>query len=266
MRTTVCVLTLLFLVACGSAPQPAARAALAAGVAYLQAQYNPAVGLLRESPQVQPHRYWLATDNLLAVYALQCAGATTPTAALQATQQRYGAPQHGLIEVLVGQPVVWPPHVHAQTPVAQVGAEAVWLEQRIAGAQLEDWARYADLAFLNALRLHAAGAPAAARTTYQAALDLWDGVGFADAAYHADGVYATYKLALAVYTAQTLGQPIPANILAALLAKQAPAAATCGAEPCAGGFYTLYDDQIRGDTNTETTAYAVLALCAVAGP
>lgn len=41
-----------------------------------------------------------------------------------------------------------------------------------------------------------------------------------------------------------------------------------GTELCAGGFYTLYDTNgmVRGDTNAETTAYAVLALCAAEKP
>ncbi len=210
----------------------------------------------------------MATDNLLALYALRCAGAPAPAADIQATYQRFGAPRHGLSEILDRQPVAWPPRTPVQTRVVAYGAEEVWLEQRVGDAYMTDWAQYADLALGYALRLHQAGDRAAARRAFTTALALWDGIGFVDAAYQADGVYATYKLALAVYTAHRLEQPIPPAILAALLTKQAPAAATCGTAPCAGGFYTLYDatGMVRGDTNTETTAYAVLALCAVEEP
>lgn len=254
----------LALTAC-VAPAPPTDAALAQGIRYLQAQYNPAVGLLRESPQTQPHRYWLATDNLLALYALRCVGAPAPTAAIQATYHRFGAPRHGLSEILDRQPIAWPPRTPVQTRVVAYGPEEVWLEQRVGDAYMADWAQYADLALVYALRLHQAGDRAAAQRAYRTASHLYDGVGFADAAYQTDGMYATYKLALAVYTAHTLGQPVPADILAALLAKQAQPGASCGAEPCAGGFYTLYDatGMVRGDTNTETTAYAVRALCAM---
>lgn len=252
----------LVLTACASVSLPA-DATLTQGVHYLQAQYNPAIGLLRESPQTQPRRYWLATDNLLAFYALRCVNAPSLATAIQATYHRYGAPRHGLSEIFDRQPIAWPPRTPVQTRIAAHGAAEVWLEQRVGDAQMADWAQYADLALMYALRLYQIGDRAAAWHAYRAALELYDGIGFADAAYQADRMYATYKLALAVYTAQTLGQPIPANILAALLAKQAPPGTYCGAEPCAGGFYTLYDatGTVKGDTNTETTAYAVLALC-----
>jgi hypothetical protein len=91
---------------------------------------------------------------------------------------------------------------------------------------------------------------------------MWNGVGFADAAYRNEGRYATYKLALALYVARVIGEPRRPTILNALLARQAPPGATCDGRSCAGGFYTLYNDggTVVGDTNTETTAYATLGL------
>ncbi len=52
-----------------------------------------------------------------------------------------------------------------------------------------------------------------------------------------------------------LGEPVREDVLTALLQKQAPS----------GGFDTLYrsDGTIAGDTNTETTAYALLTLQAL---
>jgi hypothetical protein len=86
-------------------------------------------------------------------------------------------------------------------------------------------------------------------------LTLFDGVGFADKAYRSaegHGLYATYKLALALYVADAIGEAPDEAILDALLSKQDPS----------GGFTSLYDDEGRpqGDTNTETTSYALLAL------
>ncbi len=50
------------------------EAAISQGVAYLEGELNPQLGLLRESPVTAPITYWLATDNQLAAYALRRAG------------------------------------------------------------------------------------------------------------------------------------------------------------------------------------------------
>jgi hypothetical protein len=96
---------------------------------------------------------------------------------------------------------------------------------------------------------------------------MWNGKGFADKVYadsceKGECLYETYKLGLALYVARVIGEPRPAAILEALLDKQAPPQATCDGQPCGGGFYTKYDatGQPRGDTNTETTAHAILGL------
>jgi hypothetical protein len=239
------------------------RVAVDRAVRYLQDQYNPAVGLIRESPVVAPHSYWLATDNRLVIYALQAAGVVTPTAAISATLRYYGDPRHGLIEALQGQVVAWPPYTETQRLIATIGPEQVWLETRLDGNAYPDWEDYADLTLFGALRAFHARDVITARQRYRSAIErMWNGVGFADAAYRNEGRYATYKLALALYVARVIGEPRHPTILNALLARQAPPGATCDGRSCAGGFYTLYNDggTVVGDTNTETTAYATLGL------
>ena len=237
---------------------PASDAAQQA-LAYLQRQYNPQVGLLRESPSVAPHKYWLATDNLAALYALRVTGRHTLADEIGMTYARYGSPIHGLLETLSGQMVTWPPYVETQQQIATVGTAAVWLETRTVGAQYQDWAEYADLALYAALNAQNLGQSAEARRLYQDAMRLFDSVGFADKAFRANGVYATYKLALAIYVAQAIGEPVDARLWPALLTKQA---STGAPEAYVGGFYTLYNRQGQplNDPNTETTAYALLAL------
>jgi len=228
-------------------------------LAYLQKQYDPQVGLLRESPTTAPHKYWLVTDNLVALYALRTTGGSTLTDEIAATLKHYNSPTHGLIEILGGQTMSWPPYVETQQQVATVGSAEVWLETRTAGAQYQDWAEYADLTLYGALNARNRGQFTEARHIYQDAMRLFDGVGFADRAFRADGVYATYKLALAIYVAQASGEPVDARLWSALLTKQASTSAPAA---YVGGFYTLYDRQGQplNDPNTETTAYALLAL------
>ncbi len=234
------------------------QTAVQRAIAYLWREYNSDVGLLRESPVTAPHKYWLATDNQLAVYALERAGEPGLATSLLATLQRYGDTRHGLIEALQGEIVAWPPYTETQRLVDRIGQEEVWLETRLDGNPICDWLEYADLAMFGALNAFHAGQHAKAHQRYQIAIVYFDGIGFADKAYEAMGLYATYKLALALYTAQVIGEPMEPIILQALLAKQAGPSEGL----YAGGFYTLYNANRvpQGDTNTETTAYAILAL------
>ncbi len=232
--------------------------AIQRAVTFLEGQYNPQVGLLRESPVVAPHRYWLATDNRLALYALQAAGTYTLTNAIASTLQRYDDPRHGLIEALQGQIGARLTYTETHGLVTTIGPDQVWLETRLSGNTYSDLQEYADLALYDALKASNNREHAEALRIYRAAMQMWNGIGFADKAYQApDGhrLYATYKLALALYVAQTIGEPPNAAVLQALLAQQ---------DHASGGFYPLYDAQgvSQGDPSTETTAYAILAFYA----
>ncbi len=227
-------------------------------VSYLQSEYNPQIGLIRESPEVAPHTFWVATDNVLAMHALEAAGAHDLAADLKAAIPRYSNSSHGLIEVLWGQPIAWPPHVEEQITVTQISNLVIRTESKLFGPVFLDWSEYADLALLGALHAFNSGNRVEAQQIYRGAMQMWDGQGFADKAYFAvEGhhLYTTYKLALALYVARIIGETLDENVRQALLAKQASS----------GGFTTLYDAQgvPQGDTNTETTSYAILALIAL---
>ena len=231
---------------------------------FLQAQYNFQTGLLRESPVSFPHRYWLNTDNRLVSWALAATGQITLATTLSDTLRAYDDPRHGLIEALRGECVAWPPYTETQTLVATVGAEQIWLETRLSGAPYKDWEEYADLALYGALEAHNRQNLVEARSRYATAIAMFDGIGFADVAFRKDGKYATYKLALAIYVAKAVGEEPDPDILRSLILKQAPPGASEMGMPYAGGFYTLYSSTGLpvGDPNTETTAYAMLALTA----
>jgi hypothetical protein len=75
------------------------------GLNFLESRYNPAIGLLNESPVVAPHKYWLTTDNALAAYAFERLGKPGMSETLRESMRRYGRDSNGLIEVLWGVPV-----------------------------------------------------------------------------------------------------------------------------------------------------------------
>lgn len=239
----------LTLIGCLSQPvvnQKSVETAIAGAVAYLHHEYNPTLGLIRESPETAPDKHWLMTDNWLAATALYRVNDTEFAAQIQATLKTYGNLQHGLIEAITGTDIAWPPRTHFPKEVKP----NVWLETRDQQV-MEDWSTYADLAFYRALDLYNEGRIAESRQQYKATIKQFTGVGFADQAF--DGRYATYKLALAIYVAGTIGAPIDAAIVTAFLSKQ---------HQDSGGFSALYDETGKpiGDSNTETTSYALLAL------
>jgi hypothetical protein len=232
-------------------PSPPLCPSIQHGLAFLKDRYNPSLGLLNESPHVAPNTYWLTNDNALAAYALAQLGQTDLSAALDASLQSFGFPTNGLVEVIWGLPISFPPYVSRKVMISQAGPNQVWQEFHDQGSRFEDWAEYSDLSLLGALNSHVQGRLDASLSTYSRALAQFDGIGFHDKAF--DGKYSTYKLALALYVGATIHAPIPNGdrLLQILQAMQS----------ANGGFVTHYRDSSRpeGDANTETTTYALLA-------
>ena len=243
---------------CASQPQPIVNCRpIWRGLAFLVNQYNPTVGLLRESPEVAPHKYWLTNDNALAACAFSKLGKPDMGQTLAASMQRYGFATNGLIEVVWGAPIAWPPHVERQVLISKIEQYEIWQEFHDSGPRFEDWQEYANLALLGALHEHQQGRAENARIIFKQALEQFDGIGFNDKARRSPsghGYYETYKLALALYVGAKIAAPMDGRgvqLFTALLQKQAPL----------GGFTALYDGTAAvGDANTETTALALLAL------
>ncbi len=227
--------------------------AIARGIEYLHKQFDGEMRLLREAPNVAPNKFWLFNDNALAAHALQTLGDREMAATLFATLQGYSYAKNDLEEVLWGATVPWPPRVPVSTTLKQSGAKEVWIELAAGENRFEDWADYTNLAMLGALNEYQSGHHANASRIYQASIAGFDRVGLRDKAFA--GEYETYKLALALYTGlviEALPGDLTGSLVNALLQKQAPS----------GGFHTHYagPTTLRGDTNTETTCLALLAL------
>jgi len=254
MQFALAILTLLgFLTAgCQGQPTPAPCPAIQPGLAFLDARFNNAVGLLNEAPQDAPNTYWLTNDNALAAYALAQLGQKERAVAIQSTLQYYGHTSNNLIEVVWGATVAFPPHVARPEVIARVGEAEIRQEFHDAEWIFTDWREYANLGFLGALNEFNQGRKEEARSTFSATLAMFDGSGLRDKAF--SGQYETYKLALALYTGARIGAPVPnaGQLRQALLSMQATN----------GGFYTHYRTwkDPEGDANTETTALALLAL------
>jgi hypothetical protein len=232
-------------------PSPVLCPSIQHGIAFLNARFNPTLGLLNESPQVAPHKYWLTNDNALAAYTFNQLGMPDKSDVIKSSMQHYGFNSNGLIDVVWGTPVSYPPYVGRQVMLSRVGTDEIWQEFHDDGARFEDWADYANLGFLGALNQFDQGHIDESRSTFSKTLAQFDGVGFHDKAF--DGQYETYKLALALFVGATIQAPIPNGdqLLKILMSTQA----------ADGGFITHYRDPstLVGDANTETTSFALLA-------
>jgi hypothetical protein len=234
-----------------SLPSPVLCPSVQRGLAFLTARYNPTVGLLNESPIVAPNKYWLTNDNALAAYAFARLGQLEMSATLQSSLQRYGHDSNGLIEAVWGLPVSFPPYAARQEMLSKVVTDEIWQEFHDGGPRLEDWAEYSDLGFLGALNEYQQGHIAESLAIFSNTLAQFDGMGFHDKAFNS--LYATYKLALALYAGATIHAPIPnGDQLLKILGTM---------QTADGGFTTDYRDldTPEGDANTETTAFALLA-------
>lgn len=226
------------------------------GLEFLEARYNPDLGLLNEAPIAAPHVYWLTNDNVLVDYLYSQLDIDTEISRhVHSALKDYGYTTNRLIEVTWGQSIEFPPHVATAKEIAKIADDVIKHELHDGEGTFEDWVNYADLSFYGALNANIYGQSGEAKSIYEIALRKFDQIGFADQAQKSADTHAydTFKLAMALYTGTKIGAAIPngEKMLEILLSMQNEN----------GGFTTGYRGNLtpEGDQNTETTAWALLA-------
>lgn len=222
---------------------------LGRALSFLTRQLDADVGLLRAAPDDDHH--WLTPDNLLVEWVMQEAHAVDLTIELETELATFDAPHHGLIEILRGESVAWPPAIAVQQEISPT----IWLESHTGASAIDNWASRADLSLYAALNAWNQDDAAQARERFSAAMAMFDGAGFRDAAN--PGRYATSDLALALVAGARLGEPVNDAIVRRLLSLQ-------GADGGFAAHYTADGTSERADTRT--TAYALLALYTLRQP
>jgi len=233
-------------------------------VNFLKSAYNSTIGLIAEAPRVAPNIYWLVSDNLWAYKALENYApeiSNAIKAKLIELAQTYNLPKdaQGLPisfrhEAVIGDTV---PILFNETISYTLYSNDYTLKTDIANgtAIMKDWQSYADLLLYAALSKHWKGKNDEALTLFTMAKNMWDGVGIKDAAMKEK--YATYKLALLLYTSRVLGQTLDfENELITTLFKMQ--------DQETGGIITEYypngEPAEGADVNTETTSITIIAL------
>lgn len=236
-------------------PSEAISNALAKGQALLVSLFEPDPGLLPEYRGAND--YWLFHDNYLAAKVLK---ESNPGIAgnIMAAIQREGTWASGRMGLLFGETNCgWPFREYQLIDVRRIGTKTIRNEIE-SNRLLVGWENYADLLLLASVKEANRGNLSAARRYWEAALQMWDGKGFLDAATKHDGRYSTYKLGLALLAANRLsprGQP-PQGLQDKLLMLQDDS----------GGWITDYDAAGKkiGLANVETTCLAMLGFEALA--
>jgi hypothetical protein len=244
---SVCVFAAIV---CGSlSPSEAAQK----GRSFLVGLFDSELGLLPEYRGAMV--YWLFHDNYLAAKVLKTSHPEIAQT-IRSAMEREGIRRSGKIEILFGEAEQPLPFRQYQLMDVRHTTNKVMRTEVVTGTELEGWAQYADLRLLACI---AETNRPAARQHWEAAVQMWDGKGFLDAAARHDQHYATYKLGLALLAASRLSPPakVPEGLLDRLLSLQSDS----------GGWITDYDATGRkiGLANVETTCLSILGIEALAG-
>jgi hypothetical protein len=235
-------------------------------------QFNQSLGLCRES-HLAPNVYWLVSDNLWTWKALKVANETYYFGAGEVGQVADGikaklkedATLYNLPRDLNGFPISFMheavigdviPTPNRTTTILTLHSDDYIVKTEICnGTTMPDWYEYADRLLYKALSCHWEGNDTAANLYFKNATETWDGIGISDNATKADGLYATYKLALLLYTSKVLGRKLPFEfeLVKRIWSLQ---------RESDGGIITNYyaNGTQKGDANTETTSIVIIAL------
>jgi hypothetical protein len=232
---------------------------------YLAANYNRNVGLIPETPH--SNRFWLYSDNYLAVLALRQAGSSNSTLMaiaqnISTTLARYARNTGNAMNQYMALGGDWKGSCSfnsADNYTIPYTGNATIMTTLNNGTGILSPSQYADIAFLEGICYTNQNNYVGWSQGYKQGSSFFNGVGFNDTAFRegsSKGVYQTFKLALSIYADGSQCGPINETgygmALATLLQMQAPD----------GGFYTGYNSNLsaNGTTNVETTSLAILAL------
>ncbi len=219
---------------------------------YIAAQYDYSLGLVRENEHID--KFWLWSDNELAALVLRD---YAPAISKNITNSisKYLA-DHTKIRSAYGT-ILGKDNTSFQAPVNKQITGKIWSTDFAGDSELQ-CADYADIAFLRAIHYYKIGEYQQSAECYQVALQMFDGIGFRDTAYAADGNrYSTYKVALWQIANDLIGAgetEVMEQAREIILGKMQ--------DRKTGGVYTHYVSDMTPDseTNVETTSLTLLAL------
>ena len=215
---------------------------------YIISLYDSSVGLVKENASI--NKYWLWTDNILASKILTNKD-TQLSAKINNKVKEYAQTYNITFRHPIGALIDTKAYFNTITDINLTGN--IWYSDSNGTEELSCH-DYADIAFYKAIYYYKIKQHNKAKDCYMAGSSMFDGYGFRDRAFYADGNrYTTYKLALYKIASDTLG----------LEGKHVDRALHIIAlmQDSNGGVYTHYKEDLSIDsmTNVETTALAIMA-------
>jgi hypothetical protein len=217
---------------------------------YLISQYNPTIGLIREN--VYLDRYWLWSDNALAAQVLKGYDDSisqnvddTIDGYMLKYNLRFISPYKLLLDEPNGTPSFRP-------PIDGNLVDSVWYTNYIGGDLELSCRNYADIAFLKSIYFYKNNDFRDSKACYHQGVNMFDGVGFKDKSFYADGnLYSTYKVALWKIASKITGFGRTHEIINLMGILQ---------DPLTGGIYTHYNAALtpKGHANVETTSLVIM--------
>lgn len=216
-------------------------------------RYDSDYGLVSENEYNK--KYWLWSDNLLAAQVVKeynYGVYKNITSTVKHYIENYGLKPHTAWAALIDDDIVadFVPSFNASESINLV--DDIWYSDYGGNHELR-CIDYANIAFLKSIYLYKLNKVEEGKKCFLAAMSTFDGVGFKDKSFIADGSrYSTYKVALWKIASNVtgFGPSYQANDIIARMQSDE------------GAVHTFYSMQLvpSGQTNVETTAIAIMAL------
>ena len=234
-------------------------------------QFNRDLNLCRDSPYAEPNTYWLVSDNLWAWKALKLASESDLPNANEAGKvfpiinarlielaanyhlpiDSYNLPISYSHEAVIGD-IALPPY-NSTKPRTLYDGSYVLNTTIPSTMNITDWTNYTDLVLYAALSYQKSNFTTSSGL-FERARNMWDGIGINDTAAKKESKYATYKLALLLYTSKVLNSTLTFEyeLTRRIWDLQ---------RDTDGGIVTDYfpNGTASGDANTETTSIAIIS-------
>ncbi len=217
---------------------------------YIISLYDSSIGLVKENASI--NKYWLWTDNILASKILADKD-TQLSAKIDKKVKEYAQTYNITFKHPIGAlREDSKAYFNTITDTNLIGN--IWYSDSNGTEELSCH-DYADIAFYKVMYYYKTKQYDKAKGCYIAGSSMFDGYGFKDSAFYADGNrYSTYKLALYKIASDTLG-------LEGKYVDRALHIIALMQDSNTGGVYTHYKEDLSIDsmTNVETTALAMMA-------
>ncbi len=219
---------------------------------YIISLYDSSVGLVKENASI--NKYWLWTDNILASKVLEDQDLVL-SAKINNKVKEYAQSYNIAFRHPIGA-LIDDSKVYFNTITDTNLTGNIWYSDSN-GVEELSCHDYADIAFYKAIYYYKTKQYNKAKDCYIAGASMFDGYGFRDNAFYADGNrYSTYKLALYKIASDYLGLQYEERVLDIIALMQ---------DSNTGGIYTHYKEDLSIDsmTNVETTALAIMAYLSI---